>query len=477
MRATILLILVVTSTSGCMTGEVVGGSGELAQGKPAAVEALKQDSREVGMLYSYLIGMKAFITAAPAPDRRPPEEILKDLKALPKERKLALRAYVLATGSRLTGKSLDLMGQLLPEDHKEFLFQALESKQWGSSAVSALADLNDAKLVGPILERVNTDQVEGLAPLVRPANPAFLKALRREHAAKPTARTAFLLGYYGRLAEKEIRQTAVAADKNLRVNVLRGLSMSEGKNSLPLLLELADLSSGAESPFVVDRFASEGAGHVEELVRWLDASPEKAKVAADALARIKSDLGVSVVLSRLQDQPFENVFASNAAMSSPKAAREFVIDRLANGTRQHKLNALLITHHLEGPERIVPGTEHPLLASLLQASHDADEEVREEATKRFPRFAYNAEHPEGRKALRRLVELMRDPASRVRQEAATQASDYPSPEVLELLKKMAADDQDPRVRDSASRAAKSLTERLRNLAQTGHKLVYLRDPR
>lgn len=431
------------------------------------------------MFLSYVLTVRGRYTAAVGPsDPRPLPEILADLHALPREQLLGLRTYVL-DHSNLQKRALDLMGQLLPEGHRQFLIEALETRGWSTSAIQCLAEMDDATVVDPILDRVKHQSIGALAPLARLSNPGFLAAVRRRHAAEPTEASAFVLGCYGLMAESEIRACAAAKDGDRRRWALSGLSLSQDKGSLPLLLELADLSRESEWRSVANRFVSEGEVHVPKLLVWLDGSKEQERVAAYALARIKSDVGVARVLSRYQDTPlYEPPFsdiAGWASRSGPKAAWEFATDRLAHGTPLQKLNALRIARTLKDNDGFEPGKEHPLLKHLLQATHDPDIEVRYQAARLVREFGYDAQYPEGRKVLRRLVEMMRDPAPRVRGEAAGQASQYPSPEVLVLLKRMAADKrEDPQVRDSANRAAKSLEESLRTLPGRGGKPVFLR---
>jgi HEAT repeat protein len=168
-----------------------------------------------------------------------------------------------------------------------------------------------------------------------------------------------------------------------------------------------------------------------------------------------------------------NTLASRATHSSPQAAGDFIADRVVQGTRQQKLNALLLAHHLVGSDRPQPGKEHRLLQGLIKATHDTDEEIRYSALQRISSYAYDAHQPEGMKALRRLVEMLGDASPRVRSEAAVQASEYPSPDVLVLLKRMATDERDIRARESIQHTADSLERRLSKLAGTGQTPVFL----
>ena len=164
-----------------------------------------------------------------------------------------------------------------------------------------------------------------------------------------------------------------------------------------------------------------------------------------------------------------------ASKSSPEATKVFVIAKLEHGNRQQKLNALYMAGALESEDRYEPGKEHPLLKHLFLATSDSDTEVRRIAARTMYRFASDANHPEGRKALRRFVEMFADPEPRVRAEAASQASLYPCPEVLELLIKLLEAEEDRWARDSITRSIKSLEERLRTLAGSGRKPVLLHD--
>src|SRR5205085_4070447 len=129
----------------------------------------------------------------------------------------------------------------------------------------------------------------------------------------------------------------------------------------------------------------------------------------------------------------------------------FVVDRLEHGTRQHKLNALSLSHQMLGwGQQRTPGKEDPLLNSILQASHDADADVRLAASHVITEYAWDAQYPDGMRALRRHIEMLRDPSPMVREEAVIQASQYACPDVLVLLKRMAADKRESsRMRETA----------------------------
>ncbi len=426
------------------------------------------DPRAIALLTTYL----NHGSAAMLEDRRPRSEILQDLKALPKPQVLALRAYVIEHPN--LRDALELLGILLPEGHRDFLLKAMKSERRFEEAARGLANLRDPSLVATIFDQPSPRGARYLWRFDFLARTEFLAAVRVRHQTEPTPETAYVIGAFGRQTESEIRQCAASSNNELRWAALSGLSNSNDKQSLSLLLELADLRNEQEWPLVAIRFSHEGTVHVKELIGWLTATPEKERVAGYALARIPSDLGVSRALTHFQDRPFENAFAGRAANSRPLIAQAFVMDRLSNGTRQQKLNGLLVAHHLKGVDPPVRGKEHPLLRYLLKVSYDPDGDVRREAAQNISAYAYDANYPGGMKALRRLVAMLADPEPRVRSEAAIQASQYPSPEVLNLIKRMAANPKESAyTRDSLNRSAKSLAERLRQLPGKGQKPVHL----
>lgn len=450
---------------------VVRAAGAIPGAQARPTTSRKSEVPEVRLFVDYLDARWPEGLQMMPLDRRPAKEIFADLKALPKDKLLGLRTFVLQS-RYLRGEALEVLGQLVPDGHREFLLKALATERWSPSAIKYLAALNDPRLVGPILTDAKIDRLEPLIPLARPEDPGFLKELRAR-ANDPTGRAAFAIGCTGIAAEKDIRRCAASGSVVIRHSAIYGLSLSKDKKALPLLLQIANLDDRSESFSVASRFVVEGSSQVPELIQWLSANPGKEKVAGYALARIRSDRGVAAVLAHYQTKPFDNSLAGSSARSSTRAARAFIADKVLHGTKVEKLNALLVAHHLVGYDQPVPGKEHPLLGVLLMASHDAEPEVRLESTGVLANFAYDAGHPEGRKVLRRLVEMLKDPSPRVRSEAVSQASQYPSPEVLVLIKKMATGDQDTAVRDSATRASTSLESRLSHLAGTGHKPVYL----
>lgn len=431
-----------------------------------------QDSRPVTLLRSYLLKTKALMSAAMPHDRRSAEEILTDLKALSRPQLVGLRYYILDQGN-WPKKAIDLIGELLPDGHREFLFRAVGKKEWRAKATQSLVELNDASVVGPILKGATYMNGASLAPIAYAKNPAFFAEAHRLHLEKPTEGTAFLMGCFGYKAEKEIRECMSIEEKYIRRSALSGLYRSKDKKALQLLLDIADFSKLPDISYTGRRFAMEGEKHVDTLITWLDKSPEEEEIAMYALAHISSEKGISKLLVRYEDRPNVRKYIWEATKSSPKAVREYVARRALNGTVQQKKFALAVAHQLKSSDRPEPGKEHPLLKVFLQASHDDDAEVRYETLHLLTSYAYDAHRPDGMKSLLRLIEMFDDPSAKVRGEAAVQASQYPCAEVLEIIKDMARNEDDERAQDTMVRVAKSMEERQRRLAGSGRTAVFL----
>lgn len=242
--------------------------------------------REVYLLTGYLSQVVLDYSAAVHPDRRPAEQILANLVQLPVAKKRALREYILQHGNNLR-HALVVMGDIFPEGHRAFLLESLEKEDLTSSAVWCLASTDDPRVLAPILSRVEPSRFAELKPLARLSNSRFLSETKKLHQAKPTVSTAYVLGCYGMSAEAEIRSSVRSGQRDIRSSALWGLSKSDDVPSLDLLVSIADLGSDDEWQFAANRFVKEGLKNVPRLNTWLNSTPDRKRIAAYALARIR----------------------------------------------------------------------------------------------------------------------------------------------------------------------------------------------
>jgi HEAT repeat protein len=459
------LMFYVSIAACCLAGSGCGPSkAALAKAPPGKPIADINDGKgDVQLLIAYLARgpMGRMFAMAPS-DRRPAAVILADLMNLPEDRKEALRSYILKQPN-LGVVGLEVGARLIPGTERTFLLEALKHRRQQEDAITLLAKTDDPTVVPALL---STDPNLALVTIARPS---FHEAVLAEHRARPSKSSALVIGAFGPSEATEIRKAAET--ETLRNHVLTGLAHSEAAGSARFLVTLVDPKSPADLDNLITAFARAGVSELPLLKTWLvGRDPFLKEAALKAMVKIKSPQAVLPVLNFMKDVELRTL-AGQAAASSPDAVLTFIEQQLPNGSKQAKLNALLLAHHL--PEEVMePRTiEHPLVPILLQATRDRDPEVRLESLGRLARFAY-AGRLGDTKALRRFVQMFGDKDNRVRAEAILMASQYPSYKVLALIEKVSQDQsQPPTVLETAQSSARSLKEDLSRLRGSGRKIV------
>lgn len=382
---------------------------------------------------AYLSATVPWFSAVAHPEQRPAREILADLERLPHAQQLALRDFLAGKGN-YPAEALELMAEVLPQGHRDFLFRLLDDRDWVSKVVRVLAETGDPSVVKPILARTQADRWTELKPLVRPDVPQFLREVRSSFAANRWDSAAYVLGGYGLLAEKEIREVAASGDATLRRAVFWGLSRADGAGCQPLFIELADLADAGDRSHLANRFVKDGPASVDLLCGWLEEGGNRERVAADALARIKSDKGVSALLAKYGSQPLPNAMAGRASRSSHRATLAFIERKLPGGSKEEKLNALLLIHHGASHQPDPRRSGLLLFEWVLKATFDANEDVQTKAMQSLPRLNRQIDEYGTRRLNGRLWELLSVRSQRVRTEAAYQLREAPEAASLPRLR-------------------------------------------
>lgn len=389
--------------------------------------------REQFLLTGYLSATNPWFSAVAHPDQRPAKEILADLKGLSHAQKLGLREFLAGKGNYPVG-ALKLMEEILPVGHRDFLFRLLDDRDWVSKAVRVLAEAGDPSVVKPILARTRADRWTELMSLVRTDVPTFLREVRSSFAANRRDSAAYVLGGYGLLAEKEIREVAASGDATLRRAVFWGLSKADDANCQTLFIELADLADAGERSHLASRFVKDGPASADLLCRWLEDGGNRELVAADGLARIKSDKGVTALLAKYGGQPLPNAMAGRASRASSRATLAFIERHIPGGSKEEKLNALLLIHHGASQQPAPRRSGKLLFERVLKATYDANEEVRTKAMQLLPRLNRQIAKDGTRRLNGRLWELLSDRSDRVRTEAAHLLKEAPDAASLPRLR-------------------------------------------
>ena len=418
---------------------------------------------DAGVAWAYLTKKNPAAISLASTDRRSTDQLLDILKALPKDRKERVRAFIEEHGSPFGKAALDLDEALLPESHLGFLMRLLLFDNWQYAAIEQLAATNDPVVVPKILDaKISNDNWLQLLKLTKPN---FLAPVLAQHRSHPTDASAFVIGGFGPAAEPEIR--ALAADKNLGNRVLDGLAHSPADGSTRLLLQLTTADTEHDRAVLIAGLSEHGVAELPLLLSWLHGSDaNKKQVALEALPKINDKDAVLPALEAVQGE-MPNHIAATAAASSPEAVRLFITKHLPAGTPYAKKNALLLAQHLAGAE-LDRKAEDPLLDVLIEASKDSDATVREQAVRAIYEFGF-PQRGGAQRAARRLIQLLKDPAPSVRSEAAIQVSQYPNPQVLKLLRDLAANPKEiPLVKESARTSADSLENTLKHLRGSGN---------
>lgn len=436
----------------------------------AHAQARSVTLKPIDWLFSYVFPKSNHMYNGGPKDLRPKREILADLKKLERSQLIALREEVLGR-KFMPAATLDAMGMLMPDGHRQFLRRAVGTSHWATPAIKSLSQIGEAEDIVAVLTEVPISRYEALDPIAHAPNRRWLEITRKTWRNQGLVTAAYVLGLFGSPAMAEIKQITTQGPSQSRRMALRGLSRSEDRPSIRLLIELVDKSISGEAVMLADRFVREGSVHVEMLEKWFREDGSSREVAVSSLSRIRSDRGVAFLLRQLGSEPLGNQLASRCSKASPRAVRHFIVSRLGTGSKVEKLNGLLLAHHLERDLRVWEKGDANLHREFMKSSADPEWEVRRESLSKLVDFGGSAKNELGRRSLVRLAELCKDTHPRVRSEAAIQASQYLCPELVLYLEVLANRERDDSVYDTMVRSIESLRERIRQAPGTGQKAV------